>query len=85
MIVLSDDGAWPSTETDKINAVEVEFIAGYGAGAASVPSPIRLAIIHLVCHWFENREPFKDSALEMRPVPYTLDLLIMPWRHLRLL
>lgn len=84
MIVLEGDAQFPLTDEDKINAVEIEFVAGYGASAAAVPSPIRLAITHLVCHWFENREPFKDSAFQMRPVPQTFELLLMPWRFLSL-
>jgi uncharacterized phiE125 gp8 family phage protein len=82
LIVLSEDGAWPLTEGDKVNAVEIEFIAGYGATAAAVPSPIRLAITHLVCHWFEHREPY--SATNMMTVPHTFEMILMPYRFLRL-
>jgi uncharacterized phiE125 gp8 family phage protein len=81
-IVLTESGAWPSTEQDKVNAVEVEYIAGYGAEAATVPSPIRLAITHLACHWFENREPYKMGALST--VPHTLEILLMPYRYFSL-
>jgi uncharacterized phiE125 gp8 family phage protein len=70
------------TEGDKVNAVEIEFIAGYGATAAAVPSPIRLAITHLVSHWFENREPF--SSGQMYQVPSTFEMILMPYRFLRL-
>jgi uncharacterized phiE125 gp8 family phage protein len=82
LIVLTENGAWPLTEGDKVNAVEIEFIAGYGATAAAVPSPIRLAITHLVSHWFENREPF--SSGQMYQVPSTFEMILMPYRFLRL-
>lgn len=82
LIVLTEDGAWPLTEGDKVNAVEIEFIAGYGATAAAVPSPIRLAITHLVAHWFENREPF--STGQLYSVPSTFENILMPYRFLRL-
>jgi uncharacterized phiE125 gp8 family phage protein len=82
LIVLTENGAWPLTEGDKVNAVEIEFVAGYGATAAAVPSPIRLAIIHLVAHWFENREPYSTSA--MQAVPHTFEMILMPFRFLRL-
>ena len=81
-IVLSATGAWPAVESDKVNAVQVEYIAGYGATAAAVPEPIRLAIIHLASHWFENREPFSQSQLFQ--VPATFELILMPYRFLRL-
>jgi len=82
LIVLTENGAWPLTEGDKVNAVEIEFIAGYGATAAAVPSPIRLAITHLVSHWFENREPFASG--QMYQVPSTFEMILMPYRFLRL-
>lgn len=81
-IVLTESGAWPSTELDKVNAVEVEFIAGYGASGAAVPNPIRLAIIHLASHWFENREPY--STNQHYTIPATFEYLLMPYRFLRL-
>lgn len=82
LIVLSEDGAWPLTEGDKVNAVEIEFIAGYGATGAAVPSPIRLAITHLASHWFENREPY--SSTQYHSVPTTFEMILMPYRFLRL-
>lgn len=81
-IALTRDGAWPLTERDKVNAVEIEFIAGYGATASAVPFPIRMAITHLVAHWFENREPY--SATQLQTVPHTFEMIIMPYRFLRL-
>jgi uncharacterized phiE125 gp8 family phage protein len=82
LIALTEDGAWPLTEGDKVNAVEIEFIAGYGATAAAVPSPIRLAITHLASHWFENREPFSTS--QYHSVPTTFEMILMPYRFLRM-
>lgn len=46
---------WPET-FDEIQAVTVEFTAGYGAAASAVPESIKAAIKLLVGHWFENRE-----------------------------
>lgn len=80
-ILLSSDGAWPSTD-DNVNAVTIEYLAGYGATGAAVPSPIRLAITHLVSHWFENREPYTTTQLQT--VPHTFELILMPYRFLRL-
>lgn len=80
-ILLSSDGAWPSTD-DCVNAVVIEYVAGYGATGAAVPSPIRLAITHLVSHWFENREPY--ATAQLYTVPHSFELILMPYRFLRL-
>jgi len=37
--------------------VAIEFTAGFGHTAADVPAPIRQALLLLIAHWFENREP----------------------------
>jgi uncharacterized phiE125 gp8 family phage protein len=47
--------AWPST-LDTPDAVDIRFIAGFGATEASVPEEFKQAILLLVSHWFENRE-----------------------------
>lgn len=47
--------AWPST-LDTPDAVEVRFVAGFGATHESVPEELKQAILLLVAHWFENRE-----------------------------
>lgn len=81
-IVLTELGNWPTTELDKVNAVEVEFVAGYGASAVNIPGPIKLAITHLVSHWFENREPYRDGRMEA--IPATFEMILMPYRFLSL-
>lgn len=80
-IELVANGAWPATAYEKVNSVEIEYIAGYGASATAVPNPIRLAILHLVSHWFENREPY-GAALST--IPHTFEMILMPYRFLRL-
>lgn len=47
---------WPAVRGETYNAVTVSFTAGYGA-AAAVPETYKHAILLLVGHWFENREP----------------------------
>jgi len=44
---------WPDT-IEELGAVRVVYVAGYGA-ATAVPQTIKLAILMLVNHWFENR------------------------------
>ena len=81
-VVLKGDASWPLVELDKVNAVEVEFVAGYGSTPSSVPNPIRIAILHLASHWFENREPF--STTNVYNVPSMFDAILQPYRFLTL-
>jgi len=58
-------------------------VAGYGAAASDVPQPLRQAVLLLVAHWFERREPVElGSALET--VPMTVGGLLAPYRSVRL-
>jgi len=47
---------WPTETLRPANGVEVQFIAGYGSAAASVPSEIKQSIMLLVGHMWEHRE-----------------------------
>lgn len=69
---------WPDTRP-KMNAVTITFTAGYGATAASVPTPLKQAILLLVAHWFENREPVNIGNI-VSPIPFTVSALLGPFR-----
>ncbi len=62
---------------------EINFTAGYGALAADVPTPLRQAILLLIAHWFENREPTSEGT-QARPIPDTVNALLNPFRIRRL-
>ncbi|MCB1474082.1 MAG: phage head-tail connector protein [Rhodobiaceae bacterium] len=61
-----------------LNGIEIDLTAGYGT-AADVPAPLKTAILQLVAHWYESREPvaFGDAA---NPVPQTVDALVAPYK-----
>lgn len=63
--------------------IEIKVRAGYGDDPQDVPAPIRQAILQLVAHWFENREPvvLGDRPLE---VPAMIKALVAPYRVLAL-
>lgn len=63
---------WPSTR-EQMNAVAIDFTAGYGTAADDVPTPIKQAILFLVEHWYENGEI--DEKL-----PNTAKFLLGPFR-----
>jgi uncharacterized phiE125 gp8 family phage protein len=76
-------GATPSSTTRELNAFEVAFTAGYGDEAEDVPAPIAQALLLLVAHWFERREPVVlDGAPQ--EVPGTVAGLLLPYRRVRL-
>ena len=53
-IVTAFSSTWPTTR-DQINAVTIEFTAGYG-NAAAVPQDIKHAMLLLIGEMYENRE-----------------------------
>ncbi len=63
--------------------IEIQFTAGYGTLASDVPAPLRQAILLLVAHWFENREPFIEGAMP-KSFPDAVIGLLEPYRVRRL-
>lgn len=58
---------WPVT-SPIINAITITFVVGYGATTANVPQNLRIAIMQLVAHWYENREAAMDTSYEHLPL-----------------
>lgn len=69
--------------TRAFNAFEVAFTAGYGNAASDVPQPIRQALLLLVAHWFERREPV-ELGPGPQQVPGIAAGLLQPYRRVRL-
>lgn len=65
------------------NGIEIDFVAGHGDGAADVPQPIRQALLLLVAHWYENREPVEIGATATS-IPAGVSELLMPYRRRQL-
>lgn len=61
-----------------LGGIEIAFTAGYG-DAAAVPVALRQAILLLVAHWFENREPVPPRTIGT-PVPAAVYGLLAPYR-----
>ncbi len=79
-IVLRDGGTYP-TDMRAFNGLEINFTAGYGTNAASVPEAIRLAILQYVTFLYEHRGDFEGSVLPQPPS--SLAALLNPYRMLR--
>jgi uncharacterized phiE125 gp8 family phage protein len=70
--------SWPVAR-DIVNAVTVRFVAGYGTTLASVPESIRLAMLLMIAHWYENREAFTASPMSYQKAPESAEALL--WNH----
>ena len=53
-----------------VTGAEVDAEVGYGAAAADVPADLRQAVVQLVAHWFERREPVATGTFS--EVPHTV-------------
>lgn len=62
-MMLAPGQSWPSPQLDRADALRITFTAGYGATAASVPAPLRAAILLLTGDLYENREAQAARAL----------------------
>lgn len=72
---LSAPAGWPYGADVKIG-----FQAGFGAAAGDVPADIGSAMLHLISHWYENREAvtMANGALT---VPLSFDAMISAKRR----
>jgi uncharacterized phiE125 gp8 family phage protein len=67
----------------RINGIEIDFSAGFGATGTNVPDMLIRAILLLVAHWYEFRGAFRASD---QPVSYPDGYLplLRPYRKVRL-
>lgn len=62
------------------------FTAGFGADGTAVPDDLKQAMLFLIAHWYENREP-TPAAMSLPMVgdiKFTFDALLAPYRSVRL-
>lgn len=69
---------WPTT-LDAANAVKIRYVCGYGGTGASVPGPIKEAILLTVGHWM-NFQPGVESGVSITRIPYAVECLLSPYR-----
>ena len=77
-VVLAYNIDWPSFVEKPVNAVNIEFVSGYGSAVTAIPEGIKQAALLLVQHWFDNREMVSDLNLEL--IPETVEALLSPYR-----
>lgn len=54
-IALKDGEEYPTDIDSRMQAIKIEFIAGYGATGADVPQDLRLAMLNHIAKVYENR------------------------------
>jgi hypothetical protein len=75
-IWLNEDTDWPDVGSFP-GALQVEFFAGFGDKPTDIPPDIRMAVLQLAIHWYENRLPVADGLVSL---PNHLDALITAHR-----
>lgn len=78
-VVLRNGGSTPAPSR-AANGIEVQFTAGYGAAASSVPRSLIEGINRLAAHMYENRGDLPDTAMKNSGA----ENLWQPWRMVRL-
>lgn len=79
-------GTWPVPKSGTLNAVLVEYEAGYDPSddsptdyGANIPQAIKAAMKLLVGHWYENRESVVLSNVQAIQVPMAVISLLAPF------
>lgn len=78
---LKTGASWPSASLRELNGVAIRFVAGYGAAGTAVDMQLRQAILLLVAHWYENREPVLTTGAQAVSMPFTVTALMQHWRR----
>lgn len=78
-VVLKPDYDWPTVTLFNVNPIQIIFICGYGATGASVPLPLRQAILLLIGHWYEERQ-IATVGHHIAAVPFAVNSLLANYR-----
>ncbi len=74
VLVPAPGQSWPATQAGLVEAVSVEYAAGYGDAAASVPAPLKAWILLALGDLFENRQA-TSIGNTVNPLPFADGLL----------
>lgn len=80
--LIRNNAHWPIVGK-KANGIEIAFTAGYGDDAVDVPAPIRHALLLLIAHWYEHRDPIEIGSPNTA-IPAAVSALLKPYRVARL-
>jgi hypothetical protein len=75
-LALQDGATWP-VALRNINAIQIEYTAGYGLTAGTVPAPLRRAVLQMASYLYEHRgdgcavgDAYRDSGAESMAMRY---------------
>ncbi len=85
---LSGDRLAPMDEWPMIGApiggFRIEYVTGFGDSPDDIPAPIRLGMLMLIAHWYENREAtVVTQSLQAVNLPLGVAALWAPFRRMR--
>ncbi|AEV36971.1 Phage conserved hypothetical protein, phiE125 gp8 [Pseudovibrio sp. FO-BEG1] len=66
-----------------LNGIEIDFKAGYGSAATSVPAGLQTAILMLVGFWYERRTMLEETRLTGL-MPHGFEAALSPYKVLRI-
>lgn len=78
---LVSTASWPSVTLRELNGVAIRFVAGFGSAGSAVDMQLRQAILLLVAHWYEIREPVLTTGAQAVDMPFTVMALMQHWRR----
>lgn len=73
---------WPSTQADRVNSVEIEFVVGYGSAATDVPAGIIQACKLAIGTLFNQREDIAVGAISSK-LDRSFEMMLYPYRLFR--
>lgn len=65
-VTIADGKSWPPTQV-RPDAVQIDFVCGYGA-AANIDDDLLLAVYLLIGHFYANREAVSDRQMSELPL-----------------
>lgn len=82
-VVLKPGQSWPAVQSERGQAVEIVYVAGYSA-VGSIPGPITAAILLLTTHFYENRAAVQVGAgIGAVEIPWAVQSCLAPYRVYR--
>lgn len=80
-VALHNGATWPDN-LRAVNALDVTFVAGYGAAGSNVPQPILHALLMLVAFLYDQRSAVGvDPGLTIAEMPFGPQALVGPYRR----
>ncbi len=79
LIVLKDEKNWPTDEDKRLQAIQIDFKAGFGADASLIPQAIKTALLNHVAYLNENKGDC-DLTNVTKAIPNTSKLIYDMWK-----